>query len=103
MTTANRPRPRAYFYRNGVELTAHPGPGKPVLSFGVPTGAIGKFNCFSSVTVRTTIEQELAECDFSGPVAVKVWSPESKAIWFGIASVETVESTNKSRRELTSR
>ncbi len=100
MTTSNRPRPRAYFYRNGVELTAHPGHGKPVLSFGVPTGAIGKFNCFSCVTVRTTIDKDLTERDFDGPVAVKVWSPESKAIWFGIASVEA---TNKSRRELTSR
>src|SRR6056297_301619 len=80
-----RPLPRAYFYRNGRELTAHPSNGLPVIGCGIMTGAIGKTVCFNSVTVRTNINDELTERDFGGePVMVKIWSPESRPVWFAL-------------------
>ncbi|KAA5538724.1 hypothetical protein FYK55_26800 [Roseiconus nitratireducens] len=91
---SNRPRPRAYFYRNGIELTGHKMNGRCVEHFGVPTGKIRSAVCFSSITVRTTRDEMLTEADFDGPVSVKVWSPEQPAAWFGIASVDTVERIN---------
>lgn len=89
---ASRPLPRAYFFRNGIALSSHPCHGRPVLGFGILTGRIGNAVCFESITVRTTINDELMERDFDGPVSVKVWSPDSKPVWFGIASITTVES-----------
>ncbi|WP_145216630.1 hypothetical protein [Planctomycetes bacterium TBK1r] len=97
---SNRPRPRAYFYRNGVELTGHEMNGRCVESFGVPSGTIRNAVCFESVTVRTTRDETLTEADFGGPVSVKVWSPEQPATWFGIASVATVERVNADARQI---
>ena len=94
---SNRPRPRAYFYRNGVELSGHPLHGKCVVHFGVPTGRIGNAPCFDSITVRTKIDQDVTERDFDGPVSIKVWSPEQKPSWFGLASVATVEKINAAK------
>ena len=91
---ATRPLPRAYFYRDGIELTGHPAHGCQVLGFGIPTGKIRNAACFNSITVRTCINDELNESDFDGPVSVKIWAPESKPVWFGIASVTTVEAEN---------
>ncbi|MDV6032729.1 MAG: hypothetical protein F9B45_22115 [Phycisphaera sp. RhM] len=94
----NRPRPRAYFFRNGVELSGHEMNGRPVVNCGVPTGKIGNAACLQSIVVRDTRDVELSERDFGGPVSVKVWSPESEAIWFGIAEVETVKQVNAERK-----
>lgn len=94
---SNRPRPRAYFFRNGVELTGHEMNGRPVVCCGVPTGKVELASCLHSITVRDTRDVELTERDFGGPVSVKVWSPESEPVWFGIANVETVQETNAER------
>ncbi len=91
---SNRPRPRAYFYRNGIELVGHPMNGRCVEHFGLPTGKIRNAACFDSITIRTTRDETLTEQDFDGPVSVKVWSPEQPAAWFGIASMEPVGAIN---------
>jgi len=98
---SNRPQPRAYFYRNGIELSGHPCNGRPFLGFGIFTGTVGKCSCFASVTVRTTVDDKLTEADFNGePVMVKVWSPEQvKPAWFAVANVETVDTVNRKQRQ----
>ncbi|PHQ35183.1 hypothetical protein [Rhodopirellula bahusiensis] len=88
------PRPRAYFFRDGVELTAHPANGRPVDCMGTPCGMTGKAVCFDSITVINGLCKSYTERDFKGPVSVKIWSPESKAIWFGIADAATVARLN---------
>ena len=96
----NRVHPRAYFFRDGAELTYHSANGRPVLGFGIPTGRIGNAACFNSITVRTTIDYELTESDFDGPVTVKVWEPGKKPVWFALASVATVEQTVAERKRI---
>lgn len=77
--------------------------GRPVVHCGVPTGKIGNAACLQSIVVRDTRDVELTEYDFGGPVSVKVWSPESEAIWFGIAEVGTVNQVNAERNTVPSR
>lgn len=91
---SNRPRPRVYFFRNGIELTGHEMNRRCFESFGIPTGKIRNANCFASLVVRTTRDETLTEADFDGPVSVKVWSPEQPANWFGLASAESVKAAN---------
>ena len=60
----SRPRPRAYFYRDGRELTAHPNNGRCIESFGIPTGRVGNAVCFDSITVLTTIGRDFDRSRF---------------------------------------
>ncbi len=97
---ATRPRPRVYFFRDGIELTCHFANGLPLMGFGCFTGKVGNVLCFDSVVVRTTRDQDLTETHFDGkPVMVKVWSPETKAAWFAVASVSTVDRVNAQQLE----
>ncbi|WP_146519344.1 hypothetical protein [Stieleria varia] len=73
--------------------------GRTVVSFGIPTGTIGRAACFNSITVRDGIDCELTEVDFGGPVSVKIWTPDNREMWFGIADVSTVERVNSERRQ----
>lgn len=99
MTSATRPQPRVYFFRDGRELTEHPANGCPMLGVGVFSGRLGSAVCFSSVTVRTTLDDTVTERDFDGPVSFKIWAPGTKPVWFGLGSVESVETDAQRRAE----
>jgi len=73
---------RIYFSRNGVELVDHPANGMSHTGIGAVTAMLGKIKCRRCVFVsgrdhsglRTFV---LNECDFDGPVMVKVWYTDS--------------------------
>ena len=88
---------KIYFYRNGVELTDHPANGMDYTGCGPFIAEIGKHRVHRSVFVgkgygRNYSTYIVNECDFDGPVMVKVWAPgiDKRYIeWFALAELET--------------
>lgn len=86
---------KVYFYRNGQELVDHPANGMTYTGMGCSVATCGKYRVHRSVFVATSPRGQsyiVNECDFDGPVMVKIWAPgiEKRYIeWIALAEPET--------------
>lgn len=83
---------KVYFFRDGIELSDHAYNGADLLSFGVPSGVAGSLFCFDSVDVARGPNDSttLGSLAFGGPVTMKVWTPNGKPQFFGLADEQDV-------------
>jgi hypothetical protein len=86
---------RAYFFRNGVELTDHPANGMSFSTLFASTGHIGKYTARFAMCVNKPGDRKMQEYflsveDFDGPVMVKAWYAPGCVEWFCLADHDDV-------------
>lgn len=85
---------RVYFHQGGKELLTRA--GMLFSGFGEFAGRHNGAVCFTSVTVANDrgYETTITERDLGGPFSVKLWAPEERPEWFGVADYETIARVN---------
>lgn len=78
-------------FLNGNLLHANRDGSFEFVSFGLPTGFVGKTQCFESVTIRDTrgCNHKITGSTYGGPVSIIIRTGKSRK-WYGIGDAVTV-------------